>query len=274
MLHRAPPAVREPLSRGLLRAYERALAAKQARGEMPLVDNGLPVPPPTLRVAVVGHADAAEFLAAGCRENAMIREAVVRAGRRVEEMDAILDWGCGCGRLARWWSDLDGPRIAGCDYNPRLVAWTERNLPFVSAATNGLEPPLPYPDATFDLVYALSVVTHLTDDLVRAWMAEIVRVLRPDGLFFFTTHGAAFRDRLSDAEAARFASGESVVQFAAVEGTNLCAAYHPRSWVESHLPSELELVEGLESCFLDESERRGISQDRYVVRRIGSSSTP
>jgi SAM-dependent methyltransferase len=179
----------------------------------------------------------------------------------------ILDWGCGCGRIIRWWSDVPDIRVDGCDYNSELVAWVDQNLPFVNASVNQLAPPLPYEPESFDFVYALSVFTHLTDDMAHSWMREIHRVLAPGGLFFFSTHGMSYRDKLAPAETARFDSGIPVVQFSSVEGSNLCAAYHPRQWIESSLLDGFQLIELREPHLLDESERAGLVQDRWLIRK-------
>jgi len=266
-LNRAPAPLRDHTSRFLLRAYESYLGIRQARREGDIVHAGLPVPPPRLRVTVVGHTDVESFLETGRHENRLLRDTLTRAGCPVEHISAILDWGCGCGRLTRWWSDLDGPTVHACDYNGALATWVGRNLPFVTATVNQTTPPLPYDDATFDLVYALSVLTHLDDDLALIWMREIERVLKPGGHFFFTAHGDAYRNRLSRDDAARFDAGESIVHFASVRGTNLCAAYHPRSWVESFLIGDLKLVEVTQADGMHTDERSDIAQDRYLVRK-------
>jgi SAM-dependent methyltransferase len=266
-LNRLPTPLRDRLSRVLLRGYESYVAAKQSLRERRSADHGLPLPPPKLRVTVVGHADPNLFLNDGRRHNEIIREALSRAGSEVGTVDRLLDWGCGCGRIVRWWSDLPDAEIHGCDYNPKLVRWVDRNLPFVDARVNDLAPPLPYEDGAFDAVYAISIFTHLTDELAIAWMGEIRRILSPGGHFFFTTHGRSYRDRLSPAEAARFAREESVVQFARVQGSNLCAAYHPSGWVRAHLLDGFELVEVREAHTLSEVERAALNQDRWLVRK-------
>ncbi|WP_293680907.1 class I SAM-dependent methyltransferase [uncultured Phenylobacterium sp.] len=51
---------------------------------------------------------------------------------------------------------------------------------------NGHQPPLPYADQTFDLVYALSVFTHLPQDHQFAWLDELRRVLKPGRLLLTT----------------------------------------------------------------------------------------
>jgi SAM-dependent methyltransferase len=267
LLSRAPAPIRDRAGKALLRGYEGYLSLRGARDEAPVTDNGLPVPPAKLRVLIAGDSDVERFLVSGRRENAIVRETVERSGLRVDELRSILDWGCGCGRVTRWWGDLDGAAVTACDYNPELVGWVGASLPFVTARRNELEPPLPVPDASQDLVYAFSVLTHLPDDLALAWMAEIRRVLRPGGLFFFTTHGEACRDRVTPDEAAALSRGESVVQFSGIAGTNLCAAYHPRAFVEARLANGFEVVEAVEAHLGGADLETGMVQDRYLLRR-------
>jgi SAM-dependent methyltransferase len=268
LLSRAPAPIRDRAGKALLRGYESYLSVRGARDETPADHSGMPVPPAKLRVLIAGDSDLERFLVSGERENRMVREAAARAGRPVAEMDAILDWGCGCARVTRWWSDLEDVAVTACDYNAELVDWVGASLPFVTARRNELEPPLPVPDASQDLVYAFSVLTHLPDELALAWMREIRRVLRPGGLFFFTTHGEACRDRVTPEEAAVLDRGESVVQFSGIAGTNLCAAYHPRAFVESRLAEGFEVVETIEAHLGGADVQTGMVQDRYLLRRV------
>jgi len=96
---------------------------------------------------------------------------------------------------------------------------------------NGIEPPLAFRDDSFDLVYALSVFTHLTADLQLAWRDELRRVLKPGGRLLVTTHGDSYVPRLDAAERARFEAGELVVRWGEVAGSNLCSAYHPERYL-------------------------------------------
>jgi SAM-dependent methyltransferase len=267
LLSRAPAPIRDRAGKALLRGYEAYLSRRGAHEEAPGEHDGLAVPPAKLRVLIAGDSDLDRFLISGERESRIVRDTVARAGTPVNAMDAILDWGCGCGRVTRWWSDLDGVAVTACDYNAELVDWVGANLPFTTALRNRLEPPLPVGDASQDLVYAFSVLTHLPDELALEWMREIRRVLAPGGLFFFTTHGEACRDRVTPEEAKALSRGESVVQFSGIAGTNLCAAYHPRAFVESRLADGFEVVDAVEAHLGGADAETGMVQDRYLLRR-------
>ena len=245
------------------RGYERVRAAQLPRGPEPAAADGLPVPPPHLIVRVAGTPDVAWFLESGRLAAEAIRDAVERAGPNFDEVESILDFGCGCGRVLRNWADLDGTRVAGSDLSGAAVEWCRENLPFAGFETNELVPPLAFADGEFALAYALSVFTHLPEAMQLDWMDELARVIRPDGFLLLTTHGERYVERLDDEERARFERGELVVRWAEVPGTNLCTTFHPESWVRERLvPRGFEEVE-----FAPEGARGNPYQDLFLLRR-------
>ena len=234
------------LARPAVRLYELALAARsQLLRRQPAEADGLPLPPARLR-AQIGplHADGDFFLRSGRHHADLVRELLRESGSSIDEIDALLDWGCGCGRVLRHWSGLSRTRVHGCDIDARMVDWCRANLPFAEVRTTELEPPLPYAAASFDLVYAFSVFTHLAEDLQHAWIGECLRVLRPDGYFLLSTLGEHYAslDRLTEAERQAFAEGDVVVLYEQSAGTSLCSAYHPPDYVHRKLAADFELV--------------------------------
>jgi SAM-dependent methyltransferase len=234
------------LARPAVRLYELALAARSdLRRNGTSAPDGLPLPPARLR-AQIGplHADAAFFLESGRSHAQLIRDLLAESGTPVEELDALLDWGCGCGRVLRHWAGLPETRVAGCDIDPRMIDWCRENLPFANVAVTQLQPPLPYPDSTFGLVYAFSVFTHLAEELQHAWIRECFRVLTPGGLLLLSTLGEYYAslDRLNESERRSFANGDVVVLYERSAGTSLCSAYHPPEYVHQRLGADFELV--------------------------------
>lgn len=249
------------LLRPTFRAYEsaKALTATRATAVAP---DGLPLPPPALIVRVAGEADEAWFLEGGRLAAGSIRDSLARAGRPLETLDSMLDFGCGCGRVVRHWADLGGTAVAGSDHDERAVAWCVENLPFARFEVNGLAPPLAFAGESFDLVYALSVLTHLTEELQTLWLRELRRVVRPGGFLLLTTHGESYLERLDAEERARFERGEIVVRWEEVAGTNLCTTFHPPDAVRRGLAEGLEELE-----FVPEGAAGNPHQDLFLFRK-------
>jgi SAM-dependent methyltransferase len=192
-----------------------------------------------------------------------IKSALQRNGVAIGDLDAVLDFGCGCGRVLRCWNSVQGPRPNGCDYNPRLVDWCRSNLPFADARVNQLAPPLAYRDGEFDLVYAFSVFTHLTEDLQLAWMSELARITKPGGFVLFSTHGGSYSERLDTSELRRFEGGELIVKNnMKAPGSNTCSAYHPPIYVNNQLAKGLDPVD-----HVPQGARGNPHQDLYLFRK-------
>lgn len=102
----------------------------------------------------------------------------------------VLDFGCGAGRtLRRFVADEVDAELCGCDIDAASIEWLQEHLsPPLEVFRNDELPPLPQPDASFDLVYCVSVFTHLTRSW-SAWLLELHRILKPDGLLVATFMG-------------------------------------------------------------------------------------
>ena len=247
------------LLRPTYRGYERLRGLRPERDASGA--GSLPLPPAKLRVRVAGNADAAWFLEGGRLAEETLRGALERAGTRLEDMAAVLDFGCGCGRVMRRLAGLPG-ELRGSDFDGPAVEWCRQNLSFATFVHNGLKPPLPFGDGELELVYAFSVLTHLPVDLQHAWVAELTRALRPGGYLLVSTHGPRYLERLNADERAAFQSGEVVVRFEQVAGTNLCTAFHPPAYVKDRLAAELTLVEEV-----PEGARGNPHQDLFLFRK-------
>jgi SAM-dependent methyltransferase len=148
-----------------------------------------PIPPLELR-RITAAPDAEGFLWTGLVDLAQVfalheRFGSTQAGRGPR----VLDFGCGCGRMTRYLNLIEGVEGHGLDVNPDLVAWCQQNLDRVHTVLDSERPPMPLPDQSFDLVYSLSIFTHLTEDRSRQWMQDIARVMVPGGVLILTIHG-------------------------------------------------------------------------------------
>lgn len=227
---------RTPVGRPAIRLHTRVKAWRWARRGGEVAEyQGLAIPPAKLRLEVAAEADPVGFLSRGERCVRALRDALERKGIHEQELSDVLDFGCGCGRMARHLGSAPFS-LYGCDPSRAGVQWCNANLPWIQARPSDPNPPLPFASDSFDLVYAWSVFTHLVEGEQQDWMLELHRVLRPGGHLIMTLNGEAYARRaLSPRDVERFEGGELVVIHPAVSGLNRCGAFHPPSWVKDNL---------------------------------------
>jgi SAM-dependent methyltransferase len=237
------------------------VASHQLRAKTSSPREDLPLPPDVLRLMVAGTDDAEWFLAAGARAAESLTQLLAKAGIALHQCQSILDFGCGCGRVIRHLRHLPA-ELHGCDTNPIAVEWCNENLTFGRFAVNALESSLEYDAESFDLVYALSVFTHLPHELQAMWMRELHRVLKPGGVLMLSLHGDAMLGKLTRAERSDYRSGQLVVRVSELAGTNHCAAFHPPAFVRSMLASDFEVLE-----MAPEGATGNPPQDAWLLRK-------
>lgn len=105
----------------------------------------------------------------------------------------VLDFGCAAGPVLRFLRKHDdGGAWWGCDIDPIAIEWCRMNFPpDVRFFTNTTAPHLPLRDASFGVVYACSVFTHIEHG-ADSWLLELARVMRPRGILFASIHDEAF----------------------------------------------------------------------------------
>jgi SAM-dependent methyltransferase len=226
----------------------------------------LPLPSSAGRFSVAGTDNVETFVVLGRAGHAALESSLLRANVTPASLGRILDFGCGVGRVLRYWHGQKGFEMHGTDLNPDSIAWCKQNLSFANFKINGLEPQLDYQDAYFGFVYALSVFTHLPEAIQLPWLRELIRIIRPGGLLYFTTHGNSYRHALPANLLERYDRDEFVSGGDDQPGSNYCGTFHPPAYVRSRLlaPLGLELVE-----FLPEGAAGNPTQDSWLVRKPG-----
>jgi len=206
-----------------------------ARCKMSGVTNGFPVPSRRLTHLVSGHEDVYVSLRNGRYAAKSIVDALAKNGLVMDQLEKILDFGCGSGRVIRNFHKL-GKRMHGSDYNSELLDYCSKTFPFAQFLLNELDPPTRWPDCEFDLVYLLSVFTHLSGEAQHSWLREFQRIIKPGGFLLFSTQGERFAERLLEGEQRKqFSKGELVIKQTAIEGENEYGAFHPRAYIETVL---------------------------------------
>lgn len=229
--------------------------------------DGAPLPPHWL-VQTVSTGPAMEsFMQSGHRVGSLWGE-LIREHLAGAERPAVMDFGCGCGRVARVLSQYVPCDLVGCDLTDAAIEWCERNLPgryYVSAEN----PPLPEADQSFDVLYAISVLTHLDAAHQDVWLAEWQRLVRADGLLLVTYRGDSFLSKVGERQREKIerlweATGMGFTTTDYWEGIFpgfYGGAYHTDAYVREHWGQFFEVVD------LRPSTETGMVQDVAVMRR-------
>jgi SAM-dependent methyltransferase len=194
-----------------------------------------PVPPAWLRRHVGRTSSRDEYVRVGRVGFQEIAEAFRAHRDERQTYPRWLDFGCGCGRLCRY-LPAEGlcESVWGADVDADAILWNTRHLRPGHFQRIAPTPPTPFAPGSFDVVFAVSVFTHLDEMAQWAWLAELTRLLRPGGLLLASTHSetlAPTRPDLSAEDVQRLASSG----FAFAPGArffNDDTAFHSQSYVE------------------------------------------
>ena len=128
------------------------------------------------------------------------REIIEWTAKYTPDTKTILEWGCGVSRVVRHLNQFISKDsvVFACDINEKMIAWDKANIANVTFDLVSYLPPTNYEDKSFDLIYALSVFTHIESTYQVYWIKEIARIIKPGGVFLFTTHGRMYFQHLKN----------------------------------------------------------------------------
>jgi SAM-dependent methyltransferase len=155
----------------------------------------------------------------------------------------ILDFGCGAGRTLRHFTnEASEAELLGCDIDEDSIRWMQEQMcPPFQAFVNGPEPPLDQPDASFDLIWAISVFTHLTSSWSR-WLVELHRLLKPDGLLLATFMGCGMSQEIAGEPWDENKFGMNVIRYGQSWDLGGPMVLHSPWWIEEHWGRAFEVL--------------------------------
>jgi SAM-dependent methyltransferase len=155
----------------------------------------IPLPPPKhLQIRVVGGY-APDFIESGFSSIYPTLNRVLKPiGKELKSFHSILDFGCGCGRAIRALATLlPEIKLYGADIDDEAIKWLKLNYSkFAEFSTASHFPPTGFGNQQFDLVFGISVFTHLPEEMQFEWLKELGRITKHDGYIILTTHREKF----------------------------------------------------------------------------------
>lgn len=119
---------------------------------------------------------------------------LIRGGTESNEQTKVLDFGCGWGRIARFWLlDLLPNQIFGADcLSDAIQVFNSIGNPFKVEHCD-TRPPL-LNRGPFDTISAYSVFSHLRQEYFNYWLIEFFNIMKSNGNLFITSRAEDFID--------------------------------------------------------------------------------
>jgi SAM-dependent methyltransferase len=177
----------------------------------------------------------------------------------------ILDWGCGPARIIRHLPELldKSCHLYGTDYNHETISWNKKAIKGINFNLNDEEPPLPYVNNSFNIIYGISIFTHLSYDLHLKWFNELIRISKNQGILFLTLQGSSFRIKLTSPEIDHFDKGELITRGNTKIGHRTYTAFHPPAFIHDLIKGH-QVLEHIEGGIINNKPQ----QDIWIIRVI------
>jgi SAM-dependent methyltransferase len=120
----------------------------------------------------------------------IVSQALQRTGKSWSDVESVIDFGCGYGRVTRWLATAMSPdKVTACDVQAEAVRWC--------ATEFGVRPLVAQPNITdtrfetYEVLFSISVATHLSPRRLKAFFRTLSRIINRGGVVIFSTHGPA-----------------------------------------------------------------------------------
>lgn len=221
-----------------------------------------PFPPPRLLLLMSNSCIYEPFLSGGKLGFKCIEDILNKHGKKINELESVLDFGCGLGRIVRHWHKIKNTKVYATDFNPKPIDWCQKVYPFVQFNVNNISEKLNYDDESFSLIYAHSVFTHIPESEQQFLLKEFHRILKPKGILYITLHGSSRINDLPIDKRQQFEGGELVLLRGNHIGYNLCSTFHPEQYIRNNFNTSYEILD----IISDGSE--DIQQDVVLLQKL------
>lgn len=178
-----------------------------------------------------------EYLSDGWRTLSELMLLIEEAGYSLTEMQHVLEFASGYGRFTRHLVKAIPGKVDCADVLPGTAEFLHEQFA-VNAFYSSHDPDkIAYP-RQYDMVFVLSLFTHLPVNMWASWLRNLARGIKPGGLLVFSVHNEAAATQLGvnfGADGSYFvASSESPSLDGAVYGTTFTTrAFVERSIVDA-----------------------------------------
>jgi SAM-dependent methyltransferase len=129
----------------------------------------------------------------------LVEEAISLTNRTVDDYEEFLDYGCGYGRVTRFFvQNLEPHKISVFDVDPGAVSFCANEFGVKPIYLNDRWNFKSVNFDSFDVIWVGSVFTHLSEKFTKQTLQLLFNILNPNGILVFTTHGDRTFTRLQE----------------------------------------------------------------------------
>jgi SAM-dependent methyltransferase len=179
---------------------------------------------------------------------------------------AVLEWGCGVSRIVRHLYKFIDPKtiVYACDINEAMIEWSKNNINNIAYSKIDYIPPTQYFLGQFDMVYAISVLTHIDTTQQKNWIIEIHRMLADNGIFLFTTHGSHYFHHLISSEKKELNEKGAYTRYYNKKGHRMMTTYNSAKEFCQLIEQYFQV---LEFCEGDKNPEKIGGQDLWIAKK-------
>jgi SAM-dependent methyltransferase len=159
-------------------------------------DTGIKIPPAWLIQAFTGVPDTIDHIESGKSSAEFYVDLYKQFCGDYAGVERVMDFGCGCGRVLSRMPGSESTRYFGVDLHEEALQWLRETMPKGAFSVGSAMPPVDLEKQNFDLIYSVSVLTHLPQEQEHAWLDEWHRLLKDDGLVIATFRGEDCVDQM------------------------------------------------------------------------------
>jgi SAM-dependent methyltransferase len=164
--------------------------------QYPMAQAALPsMPPDKVQMSWTGNSGWSLLLLTCAFVRALENGFVRHLGKRLEDK-TILDYGCGWGRMIRLMYKFTAPEnIYACDpWDKSIELCQTHGLKGHFSICDYVPKDSPFPGVQFDLIYAFSVFTHLSEKTAFPVLAACRKAIAKDGILAITIRPLSYWD--------------------------------------------------------------------------------
>lgn len=115
------------------------------------------------------------------------------SGIDINENTTVCDFACGWGRIIRFFlKDTLPDNITGIDCINEFIEICEKTIPFANFIKTPVMPPYRIKEGSFDIVFAFSLFSHLSESIALSILNELKTILKKNGVLVLTSRGKVF----------------------------------------------------------------------------------